>query len=292
VSEGTLRWARAIHALSHSSTSNIYTRSPFTTEQLAKLGMPGVMTGGCPSYFTNPAPDLGRRVAQNWRTSSPPRFISVAGGHQAWGKIRHFEHQLIAMMMDPLTPGQYVVQSMSDMMKISRGEFDLIEPPVLENIRRHTVPHYTLEEFKNWARVYARSFYDVPAWMDSLRRHDLTIGSRYHGIALALQAERMGLTITIDSRTRELCENTMVPHIAAEDIKEPLTRMSLTKLVKFDPTAYDQHRREAAGRYVAFLEANQIKPAPFLRKIAAPRAAATQVPVSEPAAKKASKKDV
>jgi hypothetical protein len=167
-------------------------------------------------------------------------------------------------------------------MKISRGAFDLIEPPVLERIRRHTVPHYTLEEFKNWARVYARSYYDVPAWMDSLRRHDLSIGSRYHGIALALQAERMGLTITIDSRTRELCESTMVPHIAAEDIKEPLTRMSLTKLVDFDPTAYDQHRREAAGRYVGFLEANQIIPAAFLRKIAAPRAAGPQVQVGVP----------
>lgn len=275
VSDGTLRWAQAIYALKQSSTSNIYTRGPFTTDQMSKLGMPGVMTGGCPSYFINPAPNLGRRILMNWRKSVPPRFISVAGGHQSWGKIRHLEHQLISMMMDPVTPGQYVVQSMGDMMKISRGNFDLIEPPVLENIRRHTVPHYSMEEFKNWARTYARSFYDVPAWMDSLRRHDLTVGSRYHGIALALQAERMGLTITIDSRTRELCENTMVPYIAAEDITAPLTRMSLAKLVQFDPTAYDHHRCQAAGRYVEFLEANQIVPAAFLRKIAEPRAAAT-----------------
>jgi hypothetical protein len=272
LSEGTLRWAQVLYSLSHGSTSNLYTRGPFTTEQLSKLGMPGAMTGGCPSYFTNPAPNLGRKIFLNWRKNTPPRFISVAGGHQAWGKIRHLEHQLVSMMMDPLTPGQYVVQSMGDMMKISRGEFDLIEPPVLDNIRRHTVPHYTTEEFKNWARVYARSFYDVPAWMDSLRRHDLAVGSRYHGIALALQAERMGLTITIDSRTRELCENTMVPHIAAEDITAPLTRMSLAKMIQFDPTAYDKHRSEAAERYVGFLEANQIVPVPFLRKIAAARA--------------------
>jgi hypothetical protein len=79
----------------------------------------------------------------------------------------------------------------------------------------------------------------------------------------------MGLTITIDSRTRELCENTMVPHVSCEALKEePLTRVSLRKIVQFDPTAYDQHRTAAAGKYVSFLEANKVVPAPFLQKIA------------------------
>ncbi|WP_424810405.1 polysaccharide pyruvyl transferase family protein [Roseococcus sp. YIM B11640] len=268
VSEGTLRWAKVIAQLHGGSAPNIYTRGAYTTGQLEKLGIPGAQTGGCPSYFINPAPDLGHRIYANWTKQMPPRFISVAGGHQSWAKIRTIEHQLISMIMDPVTPGQYVVQSMSDMIKVSRGEFDLIDPVVLEHIHRHTVPHYTPEEFRNWCRIYAKSFYDVPAWMDSLRNYDLTVGSRYHGIALALQAERMGLTVTIDSRTRELCENTMVPNIRQEDLQQPLTRTALGKIVQFDPVAYDKHRAAAAARYVPFLEANSVVPSPFLYKIA------------------------
>jgi hypothetical protein len=269
VSPGTLQWANVLHELRGRSGPNIYTRGAYTTEQLVKLGLEGAQTGGCPSYFINPAPDLGRRIEANWAQTKIPRYISVAGGHQAWAKVRTIEHQLVSMMMDPVTPGQYVVQSMGDMIKISRGLFDDIDPAVLDRIRAHTVPHYSLEEFKTWCRTYARSFYDVPSWMDSLRRYDLTVGSRYHGIALALQAERMGLTVTIDSRTRELCENTMVPNLSVADLSVPLTRRSLGEMVRFDGAAYDAHRTKSAASYVAFLEGNGIIPAPFLQEIAA-----------------------
>lgn len=267
--EGTLLWAKVLAAHAGGPSTNIYTRGAYTSGQLEKLGIAGTIPGGCPSHFINQAPGLGAKIHANWTKRELPRSISVAGGHQAWGKTREIEHQLIALMMDPAAPGQYVVQSMGDMIKISREDFDGIEPKVLETIHKHTVPHYTADEFRAWCRNYARSFYDVPSWMDTLRRHDLSIGSRYHGIALALQAERMGLTVTIDSRTRELCENTGVPHIAAAELTAPITRASLKKLIKFDPKAYDAHRAASAERYLAFLEANRIKPAPFLARIAA-----------------------
>lgn len=269
VSPGTLKWAQVLAKLAISPSANIYTRGAYTTSQLEKLGIAGAMTGGCPSYFTNQKPGLGQKIYANWTKNPIPRAISVAAGHQSWVKTREIEHQLIALMMDPLAPGQYVVQSMGDMIKISREDFDAIDPKVLDTIHKHTVPHYTLDEFKSWCRNYARSFYDVPSWMDTLRRHDLTVGSRYHGIALALQAERMGLTVTIDSRTRELCENTSVPYIATAELNFPITRNSLKKAIKFDPDAYDKHRATAAARYIGFLEANRIKPAAFLRDIAA-----------------------
>jgi hypothetical protein len=269
LAEGTLRWAQVIAGSNPSSaSSNIYTRGAYTTAQLDKLGIGGSFAGGCPSYFTNQEPGLGHKIHENWKQAGLPRAISVAAGHQAWMKTREIEHQLIGLMMDPVAPGQYVVQSMGEMIKVSRGIFDSIDPHALKGIHNHTVPHYSFEEFKVWCRNYVRSFYDVPAWMDTLRRHDLTIGSRYHGVALALQAERMGLTVTIDSRTRELCENTGVPHIAASDLTAPITRVGLKKLIKFDPVAYDAHRSAAASRYLDFLAANKLQPAPFLKRIA------------------------
>ena len=266
--EGTLDWVRTITSQKMSSYPNIYARGQYTFDQLAKLGITDSLVGGCPSFFTDQAPKLGRRIWANWSAKPMPRSISVAGGHQSWAQTRLVEHQLIAMMMDPLCPGQYVVQSMSDMIKISRGEFDTIEAKVLATIHAHTVPHYSDEEFRNWCGVYAKSFYDVPSWMDSLRRYDLTIGCRYHGVALALQAGRMGLTVTIDTRTAEMCENTGVPHIAVETLKEPLSRGQLKSLIRFDPDAYDRLREERAQRYITFLENNKLKPSPFLFRIA------------------------
>jgi hypothetical protein len=269
LSDGTLRWAQVLAKLAVSPSPNMYTRGAFTKGQLDKLGIGSAVAGGCPSYFTNQSPLLGQKIAANWPKDQLPRGISVAGGHQAWVKTREIEHQLISMMMDPAAPGQYVVQSMGDMIKMSRCDFDTIEPSVLQRIHAHTVPHYSVDEFKAWCRNYARSFYDVPSWMDTLRRHDLTVGSRYHGVALALQAERMGLTITIDSRTTELCENTGVPHMAVQDIDFPMTRANLKKKIVFDPKTYDLHRSKSAASYIEFLTSNKIKPAPFLAKIAA-----------------------
>jgi hypothetical protein len=269
LTDGTRRWAEVIARSNPSSAgSNIYTRGAFTSSQLDKLGINGSIAGGCPSYFTNQDPGLGQKIHKHWLQLHLPRSISVAAGHQAWLKTREIEHQLIGLMMDPMYPGQYVVQSMGEMIRVSREIFDEIDPHALKEIHNHTVPHYSCEEFKAWCRNYVRSFYDVPAWMDTLRRHDLTIGSRYHGVALALQAGRMGLTVTIDSRTRELCENTGVPHVAAADLTAPLTRSSLKKMINFDPDAYDRHRSAAALRYLDFLTVNRLEPAPFLRRIA------------------------
>jgi hypothetical protein len=270
LTEGTLRWAQVIgRARASSNTSNIFTRGAYTSSQLDKLGINGSIPGGCPSYFINQEPGLGHKVYKTWAETRLPRSVSVAAGHQAWMKTREIEHQLVSLMMDPIAPGQYVVQSMGEMIRVSRGIFDGIEEHSLKGIHNHTVPHYSFEEFKAWCRNYVRSFYDVPAWMDSLRRHDLTIGSRYHGVALALQAERMGLTVTIDSRTQELCENTSVPHISAAELTAPITRFNLKKLIKFDPVAYDKHRSVSASRYLEFLVANKLEPAPFLKRIAA-----------------------
>lgn len=269
VSEGTLAWARAINARRGGSSSNIYTRGPYTSRQLARYDIADSVVGGCPSHFIAQSANLGRTIQKNWRAISIPRSISVAGGHQSWAKVRQVEQQLVALMMDPACMGQYVVQSMGDMIRISRGDFDAIEGGTLDKIRNHIIPHYTRDEFLAWCNNYARSFYDVASWMDSVRRYDLTIGPRYHGTQLAIQAGRMGAVITIDSRTEELCRQTGVPFIPHADIRDvPLTRTELKKRLPFDGAAYDEFRRERAQNYVTFLEANGLQARPFVHMIA------------------------
>jgi hypothetical protein len=266
LTEGTLRWVRAISENRPTGgVTNIYTRGPYTSQQLNRFDILDTIPGGCPSHFINPARDLGKRIHAAWTATPVPRSISVAGGHQKWAKARVIEQQLIALMQDPRCFGQYIVQSEEDLVYLARKDFDKVTPETLEQIRAYLCPHYAMEEFKTWCRTYARAFFDIPAWMDSLREADLTIGPRYHGTALALQAERMGVTVTIDSRTQELCMQTGVPFLTAEDLAtKPLTRASLRQLIKFDPDAYDRHRLAKARGYIEFLEGNGLTPAKFL----------------------------
>ncbi|NNU80006.1 polysaccharide pyruvyl transferase family protein [Halovulum dunhuangense] len=267
---GTAAWLDVLIANGRRfGRNNIYTRGPYATEQIRKLTGAEVVTGSCPSQFIELAPGLGRRIESRWQALDLPRSIAVAGGHQAWDKVRVIEQQLVAMMMDPVHPGVYVPQSMGDMIRISRDLLHEVEPDVRERIRRHLMPHYTPELFAAWCNAYARSFYDVPAWMDELRRHDLTIGPRYHGAALAIQAGRMACTITIDSRTEELCRQTDVPHLRAEDMTGPLTRSTLQKLIRFDGAAFDAGRQARAATYLAFLRENGLRPADGLVALAA-----------------------
>lgn len=270
LSDGTREWLDALleNGERH-GISNIYTRGPYTAAQIKKITGATVTVGGCPSHFISPNPELGQAVWKHWNSNPLPRTIIVAGGHQAWREVRKIEQQLIALMMDPLYPGIYIPQSMGDMIKISRGLFDEIEPAVLDQIRKHTVPHYTIDEFKLWANRFAKTYYDVPAWADDLRKADLVIGARYHGCAIALQAERMACTITIDSRTEELCQETGVPYISASALTTPITRESLKReFIRFDPDAYDRHRRAKCKNYVNFCEAAGLKPVEFLKELA------------------------
>ena len=269
LSDGTLSWVKAIDSLRPSGASNIYTRGPFTSEQLKKFGIPDAVVGGCPSHFINPEPNLGHRIHQRWIAQPLPRAISVAGGHEGWARLRTIEQQLINLIHDPFFPGQYVVQSMAAMIHISRDDFDAMEPAKLAGIHQYLLPHYTLKEFQTWCRGYAKSFYDAVAWMDSLRRFDLSIGPRYHGTALAIQAERMGVTIALDSRTEEMCIQTGVPMLRSVDLAgKPLTRETLKKAIQFDPAAYETQRTERVKNFLAFLEANGLVPAKYLYRLA------------------------
>lgn len=271
LSEGTRAWLDALiengrrHAI-----QNIYTRGPYTTEQIQKLTSFETVAGGCPSHFMNPNPDLGMRIARKWEADPLPRRIAVAGGHESWADTRKIEQQLIAAMMDPLMPGCYIVQSMGAMIQISRGDFDVMDQDKLARIHKHTVPHYTLDEFKQWALTYARSYYDVNAWMDELRRHDLLIGPRFHGAQLAIQAERMACTVTIDTRTEEMCRETGVPFLPASELTFPITRTSLKQAIRFDGAAYDAHRQMKVRHYLEFLRGAGLKPMAYLENLANP----------------------
>lgn len=264
VPEGTVNWVREISRRAHDGHPNIMVRGPFTKDVMTHYGLgEACVSLGCPSLFINQDPELGKRIASNVR---PIRRIAVAAGHQRWTHMSRIEASLTRIVS--VTGGSYVGQSAYEMFQLTRGEASQMDEADLRACRDYACPEMDLGEFIRWSERHGNLFFDVPSWMEHYRRFDFVIGARIHGVMLALQAGIPGVCIVHDSRTLELCQTMMVPHVLARDIPHGVTRDQLPELFRFDAAAFDANRRSLAKRYVKFLENNKISPVYWLKEIA------------------------
>lgn len=264
VPEGTVNWVREIAKRNHDGSPNISVRGEFSKKVLEHYGLgDSVVALGCPSLFTNPDPELGRTIAGNVRNI---KRVAVPAGHPNWRHLGKIEASLARMVS--ATGGSYVGQHALEMMQLTRGEARLMDKAKLKACRDYAAPEMDLEEFTRWSERHGNLFFDVPSWMEHYRRFDFVIGVRIHGVMLALQAGLPGVVIAHDSRTLELCQTMMVPHVLAKDVENGITREQLPEMFTFDAEAFDENRRALAKRYVKFLEANELSPVAWLKQIA------------------------
>jgi hypothetical protein len=144
------------------------------------------------------------------------------------------------------------------MVAATRGDFNAITEPDLDTCRQYCLPNASPEQFKNWLKTFGATFFDVGAWMEHYRHFDLVIGTRIHGVALAIQAGLPGICIAHDSRTLELCQTMKIPHVVASEVVGGIERGSLKSLFNFDADEFDRNRANLARRYVDFLIANNV----------------------------------
>ena len=266
IPDGTLDWVRAIQEHSVNNGPNIALRGEFSRRALERYGLSErTVVVGCPTLFINPDNKLGEVISS--KLDRDFKFIAVTAGHQRWVHLSRIESSLAAMAT--VTGGAYVCQSPLQMVQIGRGEADSISPKDLEDCKNYIAPYMSDEEFIVWTKNHARSFFSAAAWMEHIRRYDLVIGTRIHGVMLALQSGVPGLCIAHDSRTVELCETMLVPFVHAKDVAQGIKRSDLRKLIKFDPTEFDQNRKKLASIYLNFLAQNTLTPAPYLSDLAA-----------------------
>lgn len=264
VPKGSVEWVRAIAERAPTASPNIAVRGPFTLEVLAHHGLgDAAVVLGCPTLFINPDPALGATIAANVRE---PKRVAVTAGHQRWKHLAAIEASLVGMVS--ATGGVYIGQSPLEMIALTRGEAARMDRGVLTECRDYAAPSMDLAEFIRWSERHGQVFFDVPAWMECYRRFDFVVGTRIHGVMLALQAGVPALCIAHDSRTLELCRTMMVPHVLAKDVVRGITRRNLLQLFAFDPEDFDRNRRELCQRYIGFLTANGLRPIPWLHDIA------------------------
>jgi hypothetical protein len=264
IPEGTLNWVRAIQDHAPTQAPNISVRGEFSRRALERYGLADkVVALGCPTLFISPEVGLGTKIAE--RFNGEPRNIAVTAGHQRWSHLSRIEASLVQLMNT--NKGAYICQSPLEMVKLGRGEGRTLPREVRDMCRNYACPHMTDEEFVTWSEQHAYSFFSAAGWLEFTRRFDFVIGTRIHGVMLALQAGVPALCIAHDSRTKELCETMKVPHVAASQVSGGIRRDDIPRLFQFDPDEFDANRAMLAGKYHEFFENNCLAPAPYLKAL-------------------------
>jgi hypothetical protein len=264
VPEGSRAWLRMLAERSPMGAPNIAVRGEFTLSVMRHLGLGDRATVlGCPSLFISPEPWLGRVIAANTR---PFRRVAVAAGHPGWSDLSHLEASLARIVSE--TDGSYVGQSPLSMLQLCRGEARMMPEGELAACHAYAGAHLGREAFVAWSERHGRIFWNAQDWIAHYRSFDFVVGTRIHGVALALQAGVPELCLVHDSRTLELCQTMAIPHVAVAGLAAGTTLEQLRALYLFDADAFDENRRMLARRYVGFLVTNGLQPAEYLHRLA------------------------
>ena len=188
-------------------------RGAYTADVLARHGYASTVIG-CPSLFLSPTRDLGARIAARVAAGIGSR-PAIAAGHHHYHDMAP-EHGLIAAV--DRDDGCYVVQHPEAMIALARSDPADTESAPFALLVERLLPDLTLPEVREWGRRRAFVFTDSQSWMSFLRRYDYAIGPRFHGVALAIQAERPGVVLHVDSRTQEMAQTMAIPSLPFEAV--------------------------------------------------------------------------
>jgi len=258
IPNGTRRFLEVVSSRKASKSSNILVRGSYTQSVLGRIGYESI-PAGCPSLLISDVHELGQEIVQ-YSQMHPPSRIAVAAGNPLHASSASLECKLVSIIDQ--WRGEYIVQHPLAMLKFAMGESAMIDEATRSRFAQVYAPTIEASKLAKWFLQNSMTFTDAQTWMRFLRKFDLTIGPRYHGIALGIQSGRPGMVITIDSRTQELCESTGVKNIPLDlalelSIGELIERSSWSKS---DGEYLDEARKTQAKRFSDAFMDNGLSP--------------------------------
>jgi hypothetical protein len=233
-------------------------RGDYTASVLEPFRIKNLDVLGCPSSFISPDPALGARIASS-RPSVPRRIVLSLNLGNAGSLVAQ---SLITTARWAGGDGtiSYVWQDPASLIGLTRG--DVVPQSVARSLGERFLPGRSLDEFERFADRHFHAFFDVEAWLEFLRGHDFSFGTRIHGNILATQVGVLSLVLDHDSRTAELAETLGLPHLSITQLAPDATLESVYRSVDFDGDAFDTRRRALATRYLTALEGAGLTIAP------------------------------
>ena len=229
-------------------------RGAYTAEILARNGYASTIIG-CPSLFRSPTRDLGGRIAARVAAGLGTR-PAIAAGHHHHADMAP-EHRLIVAADQH--DGCYIVQHPDTMIALARSDLADTQSGDFALLAQRLLPGLDGAQVLEWGRRRAFVFTDSQTWMSFLRRYDYAIGPRFHGVALAIQAERPGVVLHVDSRTREMAETMAIPSRSFDDDPvSDLREVVATAWTAEAGAAFDSRRAALAKTFRTALQAHDI----------------------------------
>lgn len=258
--EGTLQWLRLLRDRAPSSKPNLSLRGEYSKSVLDRYQLSdNVIVLGCPTLFISENKYLGRDLAKRW--GSKVKRIAVTAGHPGWMHLQKLERKLISLLD---SYDDYIVQSPLSMIDLgkNRGGADLKESIDLFN--QYAMPEQSVDAVKVWLDQHAIAFFGATTWLEHIKQFDFVIGTRIHGVMMAIQMGIPAICITHDSRTIELCETMMIPNIFWEDVPVNINKDTLFDLYNFDSKRFDENRLSLAQKYTTFFKSNGLDCANYM----------------------------
>jgi len=257
IPEGSWKFLESIISHAPSDKPNVALRGDITMQVVSAKGFGDhCVVTGCPSNFINSSASLGREIYR--RRANGFSRVAVAAGNPFLPQFRRLEQSLVAMVED--SDGIYVCQHPIGMLRLVKQEYESIERDKFLKYKEYIRPGLSIDAFLGWFRRYGYAFSSVPEWLTTMKRYDLVVGTRIHGVMAGIQAGVPGVCLCIDSRTLELCRTMAIPHVDANDYREGITKEQLAEVLrKWDWRYYDETRRVLAERLRAFLQSNRLK---------------------------------
>ncbi|MCI0724154.1 MAG: polysaccharide pyruvyl transferase family protein [Acidobacteria bacterium] len=242
---------RLMRAISDRSQS-ISVRGQFTADVLAKFGIKNTRVTGCPSLFR-----LGKEKLLI-RTPSPDSFRPVFNGSSnvlkhasSAEEARKAELKLLRLAMELEAP--YVLQNELPEMQVAAR--DKKGASGCEATLHNLGADIKLDHYLNYIREHAKTFFRADRWAEFIARHDIVIGTRFHGNIIALSQGLPAAFIAHDSRTVELCEALRIPFIALKQFADTDLRQVVEAL---DFSKMEKHFPAVRKNLASFFEENQV----------------------------------
>ncbi len=265
IPDGSWKWLKAMISNAPCEQPNISLRGELTLEAIRSKGMAQhCIVTGCPSNFINPSNMLGREIYR--RRGNGLRRIAVVAGNPFLPQFRILEQSLVKLMES--NDGVYICQHPLDMVRLSLGENISIERNNMISYRDYINPTLSEDKFLEWFRRYSYSYSSVPEWILAMKRFDVVVGTRIHGVMAGIQAGVPSVCLCIDSRTLELCQTMGIPYLNSNDYKHGISLEIIEScLKKWDWNSYDDMRQILAKRFDQFSSWNGLVTHGALHKI-------------------------
>lgn len=262
-------WLERIAERAPTQNPSIGVRGEFTLEVLERLGLGShAVVTGCPSMLISPERRLGHEIASKYSLLGESPVVDTALGNP-WNSVHApFEHRLLQISAS--SGGSTHVQMAERHVRLANG--DLISDEELDAIQAELCPTLAPDAFVAFSRQHLQVWWDVPAWMQALGRAEFFVGSRIHGVVLALQAGTPALCVAWDTRTLELCKTLGVPFVSLYEEPWLSGNFSLNDLRNafeslFDSSGFDRRRRSLAHTVNSFFSKHGVPVSAHLKRL-------------------------